>query len=68
MSKTQENLLKAFTGESIARNKYSFYAQKAEAEGFIWIARVFLETADNERAHAEREYEFIQGKIKMANS
>lgn len=68
MSKTQENLLKAFAGESMARNKYTFYAKKAEKEGLIWIARVFLETADNERAHAEEEYEKMDEKVSMTNS
>ncbi len=68
MNKTQENLLKAFTGESIARNKYTLYAKKAEKEGLIWIARVFEETADNERAHAEELYEQMKGKVEMTNT
>lgn len=65
---TQSNLLKAFAGESMARNKYMFYAQKARQDGLEWIARVFEETADNERAHAEREYQFIKGKVAMTNT
>lgn len=68
MNKTQSNLLKAFTGESIARNKYTFFAQKAREEGHEWLARVFEETADNERAHAERLYEYMKGKVEMTNS
>lgn len=68
MLKTQENLLKAITGESIARNKYTFYAQKAIKDGYVWIAKVFEETADNERAHAEREYEFMEEKVEMTNT
>ena len=68
MSQTQANLLKAFTGESMARNKYTFYAKQADKEGHYWIARVFEETADNERAHAEREYEHLQGKVEMTNT
>lgn len=68
MLKSQENLLKAIAGESITRNKYTFYAKKAEKEGYIWIAHVFLETADNERAHAEEEYEKINKKAGMTNS
>jgi len=68
MSKTQENLLKAFAGESMARNKYTFFAKKAEKEGLIWIAHVFLETADNERAHAEEEYEKMAEKVEMTNT
>lgn len=68
MKKTQANLLKAFTGESIARNKYTQYAKKAEKDGLIWIARVFEETADNERAHAEELYEQMKGKVEMTNN
>lgn len=68
MNKTQENLLKAFTGESIARNKYTFFAKSARNEGYEWLARVFEETADNERAHAEREYEFMHDKVEMTNT
>jgi len=68
MKKTQENLLKAFAGESMARNKYTFYAQQARKEGLEWIARVFEETADNERAHAEREFQFIEGEVKTLDN
>lgn len=68
MSKTQENLLKAFAGESMARNKYTFFAKQARAEGFEWIARVFEETADNERAHAEEEYEKMRDNVEMTNT
>jgi len=68
MSKTQENLLKAFTGESIARNKYTFYAKQARKEGLEWIARVFEETADNERAHAEEEFEKMDDHVEMTNT
>lgn len=68
MSKSQENLLKAIAGESMARNKYTYFAEKAEKEGNIWISRVFLETADNERAHAQEEFEKIDQKASMTNS
>jgi len=68
MSKTQENLLKAFAGESMARNKYSFYAKTAMNEGLVWISKVFEETADNERAHAEEELEKIKEKVEMTNT
>jgi len=57
--KTQENLLKAFAGESMARNKYSFFAIRARDEGYEGIARIFEETAGNEMEHAERELEFV---------
>ena len=60
MKKTQENLLKAFAGESQARNKYIFFAIRAREDGFEGIARIFEETAGNEMEHAERELEFVQ--------
>jgi len=65
---TKKNLLKAMTGESLARNKYTFFAKEARKEGLEWIARVFEETADNERAHAEEEYEQIDVDTLMENS
>lgn len=65
MNKTQENLLKAFVGESIVRNKYIFFADRAREEGYEWIAKVFRETASNERAHAEKEYEHIKNKVEL---
>ena len=52
-SKTEQNLLTAFAGESMARNKYTFYAQKAKEEGYEQIGDIFLETAHNERQHAK---------------
>jgi rubrerythrin len=64
MNKTQENLLKAFTGESLARNKYTFFGKRAREDGFEGIARIFEETAGNEMEHAERLLEFITDKIK----
>jgi len=65
---TPKNLLKAMAGESLARNKYTYFAEQAEKEGLIWISRVFLETADNERAHAEEEFEQIREKVEMTNT
>jgi rubrerythrin len=62
-TQTQENLLKAFAGESMARNKYHMFAKMARKENLEWIARVFEETADNERAHAEELYEQIEGPL-----
>ncbi len=64
MTQTQQNLLKAFAGESQARNKYTFFAKFARKEGMEWIARIFEETADNERAHAEELTELITGPVK----
>ncbi len=68
MKRTFENLLKAIAGESMARNKYTFYAEIAMKEGLVWIARVFEETADNERAHAQEELEKIKEKVQMNNT
>ncbi|MFA6588444.1 MAG: ferritin family protein [Patescibacteria group bacterium] len=68
MKKSYENLLKAIAGESMARNKYTFYAKAARKEGYEWIARIFEETADNERAHAEEEYEKIPETTSMTNT
>jgi len=65
---TKKDLLKAITGESLARNKYTFFAKEARKEGLEWIARVFEETADNERAHAEEEYEQIDSDTEMTNT
>lgn len=56
---TQKNLLRAFAGESMARNKYHMFAKVARKEGQEWIARVFEETGDNEKAHAEELFELI---------
>lgn len=68
MKETQSNLLKAIAGESMARNKYNYYADIARKEGYIWIAHVFDETADNERAHAKEELEQVCGQAEMTNT
>ena len=52
-SKTEQNLLSAFAGESQARNKYTYYASKARKEGYNQIASIFEETANNEKEHAK---------------
>ena len=52
-SKTEANLQTAFAGESQARNKYTYYASKAKKEGYVQISNIFLETAGNEKEHAE---------------
>jgi len=64
MNQTQQNLLRAFAGESMARNKYTQFAKMARKENLEWIARIFEETADNEKAHAEELFELIEGPIK----
>ena len=53
-SKTEKNLMAAFTGESQARNRYTYFSSKARKEGFIQIARIFEETANQEKEHAKR--------------
>lgn len=58
-TKTAENLLKAFAGESQARNRYTFYASIADKEGFKQIKNIFIETADNEKEHAKRFYKLL---------
>ncbi len=58
-SKTAENLMKAFAGESQARNRYTFYASKARAEGYRQIEAIFIETAENEKEHAKLYYNHL---------
>jgi rubrerythrin len=60
-TKTEENLLKAFAGESQARSRYSFYASVARKEGLEQIAALFIETADNELEHGKRFFRFLEG-------
>ena len=52
-SKTEKNLMEAFSGESQARNKYTYYASKAKKDGYVQIAALFEETANNEKEHAK---------------
>lgn len=58
-TKTCENLMKAFAGESQARNRYTFYASVAKKEGYVQIANIFTETAENEKEHAKRFFKFL---------
>ena len=60
-SKTEQNLLAAFAGESQARNKYTYFAAAAKEEGLEQIAGIFIETAENEREHAKKEFDFLKG-------
>lgn len=60
-SKTEQNLLKAFAGESQARNRYTYFASVAKKAGFEQISAVFLETAENEKEHAKRFWGYLQG-------
>jgi len=58
-SRTYQNLVNSFAGESQARNRYSFYTEVAEKEGLLHVAAIFTETADNEREHAKIFYDHI---------
>ncbi len=60
-TRTEQNLLKAFAGESQARNRYTFFADKASEEGFEHIAYVFRETADQEKVHALQFFSYLEG-------
>jgi rubrerythrin len=60
-TKTEQNLLKAFAGESQARNRYSYAASAAKKEGYEQIASLFLETAEQEKQHAKRFFRFLEG-------
>ncbi|MHA1310102.1 MAG: rubrerythrin [Candidatus Helarchaeota archaeon] len=60
-TKTEINLLTAFAGESQARNRYTFFASQARKDGYRQIEAVFIETANNEKEHAERLFKFLKG-------
>ena len=60
-SRTEKNLMKAFAGESEARNKYSYYASKAKKDGYEQIAAIFEETANNEKEHAKLWFKQLHG-------
>ncbi|MFT8351959.1 rubrerythrin [Clostridium saccharoperbutylacetonicum] len=60
-TKTEANLLAAFAGESQARNKYSYFASKAKKDGFVQIASIFEETANNEKEHAKIWFKLLEG-------
>ncbi len=60
-TKTEQNLLKAFAGESQARNRYEFFAKVAKKEGYEQIAAIFEETASQEKEHAKRFFKFLEG-------
>lgn len=60
-TRTEQNLLKSFAGESQARSRYTFFASKAKKEGYEQIAGVFAETAEQEKEHAERFFKFLEG-------
>ena len=60
-SQTEKNLWTAFAGESQARNKYTYYASKAKKEGYVQIAKIFEETANNEKEHAKMWFKELAG-------
>lgn len=60
-TKTEQNLLKAFAGESQARSRYTFFASVAKKEGYEQISGVFMETAEQEKEHAKRFFKFLEG-------
>ncbi len=60
-TKTEENLMAAFAGESQARNKYTYFASKAKKDGYVQIAQIFEETANNEKEHAKLWYKLLNG-------
>ena len=67
-SKTEQNLMTAFAGESQARNKYTYFASKARKDGYEQIAAIFEETANNEKEHAKMWFkELMGGEIKSTN-
>ncbi len=61
-SKTEKNLQEAFAGESMARNKYTYYASKARKDGFVQIANIFEETANNEKEHAKIWFKLLHNE------
>ncbi|MDM8552189.1 rubrerythrin family protein [Desulfobacterales bacterium HSG2] len=60
-TQTEKNLLTAFAGESQARNRYTYFASKARKEGYVQIADIFEETANQEKEHAKRFFKFLEG-------
>ena len=60
-SRTEANLMSAFAGESMARNKYTYYASKAKKDGYVQIAQIFEETANNEKEHAKLWFKLLHG-------
>ncbi len=60
-SKTEQNLMTAFAGESQARNKYTYFASKAKKDGYVQISKIFEETANNEKEHAKIWFKLLDG-------
>lgn len=62
-TRTAENLMKAFAGESQARTRYTYYASQAKKEGYVQISNIFMETAENEKEHAKRFFKFLNESL-----
>lgn len=62
-TQTEKNILTAFSGESQARNRYTFWASKAQKDGFIFVRNIFNQTADQEKEHAKRLFKFLEGGL-----
>ena len=60
-TQTEKNLLIAFSGESQARNRYTYFSSTAKNDGFVQISAIFAETADQEKEHAKRLFKFLEG-------
>ncbi len=60
-TQTEKNLLTAFSGESQARNRYTYFASKAKKDGYVQISEIFTETANQEKEHAKRLFKFLEG-------
>ena len=67
-SKTEKNLMNAFAGETMAANRYAYYAKVAQKEGYEQIAAIFLETAEQEKSHAKTFYRFVEGSPVKVNA
>lgn len=68
-TKTEKNILTAFSGESQARNRYTYFASQAKKEGYVQIQSIFLETADQEKEHAKRLFKLLEGgEVEIAAS
>jgi rubrerythrin len=63
-TKTAENLMKSFAGESQARTRYTYYASQAKKDGYVQMSNIFLETAENEKEHAKRFFKFLNESLK----
>ena len=59
-TKTSENLMKAFAGESQARTRYTYYSSIAKKQGYVQISNIFMETAEQEKEHAKKFYKFLK--------